>query len=100
MTELTPTASGRDGGSASANAETIARVRNALDRLSAATQAVKMANETAQEMQQTVREAHLSPANVLRNWRAVNMLLQASLDRLDAEMMAVESVVRWALSPR
>ena len=83
MTEPTNTPMERAGVSASAEADAIARIRSALDRLVAAAHAVRLANGTAESSQQAIREAGLDPSDILRNWRANTMLVQAALALLN-----------------
>ena len=82
MTEPTHTPKERVGASASAEADAIARIRSALDRLVAAAHAVSLANGTVEGSQQAIRQAGLEPSDILRNWRANTMLVRAAVDRL------------------
>src|ERR1700709_871295 len=100
MTEPTNTPTERASVSASAEADAIARIRFALDRLVAAAHAVGLANGTAERSQQAIREAGLDPSAILRNWRANPMLVQATLDRLSTEAFTVEKLVRAMLRTR
>jgi len=97
MTEPTYPSPEHAGVSASAEADAVARIRSALDRLVAAAYAVRLANGTAEGSQQAIREAGLDPSDILRNWRANTMLVQAALDRLSAEAHATETLIRATL---
>jgi hypothetical protein len=100
MTDPTHTPTERAGVSASAEADAIARTRSALDRLVAAAEAVRLANGTAEGSQQAIREAGLEPSDILRNWRANTMLVQAALDRLSTEAHVTENLIRATLRRR
>ncbi len=100
MTEPTYPPTERGGVPASAEADAAARIRFALDRLAAAAEAVSLANNTAQNSQQAIREAGLGPSDIMRNWRANTMLVQGALDRLSTEAFTVEKLVRAMLRAR
>jgi hypothetical protein len=94
MTEQTNNPPGDAGVPTPARADGSISIRRALDRLMVAAQAARLAIDIASDAEQTTREARLSPADISRNWRAVNLVAQSTFDRLYAEVLEIDTLLR------
>jgi hypothetical protein len=62
----------------------------ALDRLIVAAQAARLAIDTISEAERTSRAAQLAAADLTRNWRSANLLVEAAFDALYNEVLHFE----------
>jgi hypothetical protein len=81
----------------SAQADEIAGVPYAIDRLNLAATAMRLAIDAADRVPDQIRDRQLRPATLFENWQAANLLVSQAFSRLSFEVCNAVAAMKLML---